>query len=93
MTSATKHIYEVTTATGHKERIRAEPCDIADQIVIFDVKSAKGGVAAFPCTSSIPLRARLLAAVRRTCGRGSRPGRGCPTPAQDTHPPAGVTDR
>ncbi len=52
MTATTKHVYEVTTAVGHKERIRAARFDIVDQIVVFDAKNGgkggKGGVAAFP---------------------------------------------
>jgi hypothetical protein len=49
MTAPTKHLFEVTTALGHKERIRAGRFEIADQIVVFDgKKGGKGGVAAFP---------------------------------------------
>jgi hypothetical protein len=52
MTSTTEHVYEVTTATGRKRRIRAARFDIADQIVVFNAKNsgkgANGGVAAFP---------------------------------------------
>ena len=47
-----KHVYEVTTASGHKDRIRAARFDITDQIVIFDAKkgdkAGQSGVAAFP---------------------------------------------
>lgn len=52
MTSPTKYLFEITTAIGHKERIRAAHFEITDQIVVFDAKKGgkggRGGVAAFP---------------------------------------------
>ena len=49
MTAPTKYLFEVTTAIGHKERIRAGRFEITDQIVVFDAKKGgKGAVAAFP---------------------------------------------
>ena len=41
MTAPTKYLFEVTTAIGHKERIRAGRFEIADQIVVFDGKKGR----------------------------------------------------
>ena len=69
MSSTTKHVYEVTTAMGHKERIRAARFDIADQIVIFDGKNGgKGGVAAFPVSQ---LDSVVRTDITSRSGRGS----------------------
>jgi hypothetical protein len=49
MSSTGTYVYEVTTSTGHKQRIRAAGFDIADEIVVFDAKKGgKSKVAAFP---------------------------------------------
>jgi hypothetical protein len=69
MTRTTKHAYEVTTAMGHKERIRAVRFDIADQIVVFDAKKGgKGAVAAFPVSQ---LDSVVRVDISSRAGRGS----------------------
>ncbi len=47
-----KHVYEVTTVSGYKARIRAARFDVIDQIVVFEAKKSgkagRSGVAVFP---------------------------------------------